>query len=317
MNLRQPSQERGYPHPQKQQRSVPLRMGASALLLGLCLALAACQPSKVDWHPTPLGQVSDTIPSGHAITLDALLEKYNANAALAAKLYARTSLELAWEEVRKDGSRRTRHEPECSGKIIFLAPDNTAVTVEKLGTTYLWAGSDAKRYWLFDLTQDERMLYVGRLDGPAASHGLLGLPVRPQDVPILLGLRPIPRTPDLQLRWCVDKKGRELYLVERPGLRLLFAPGEDAPARVELTDAQGVALVVAEMSGLVDCGNGAKVRGKIAIHPEGRQDQLSRLDLTVDSAVAPSDKIKPRMFDLEGTLIPAHKPDKIVDLDKE
>lgn len=286
-----------------------LRLPTAALLGGLVLALSACQ---IDAHyrPTDLGRVGP-VPAAHAMTAQAFAARYNANAAKLDRLYARTGVALTWREMRKDGSTKDRKE-SGDGKVIFAAPASTVVTVEKLGKWYLWAGSDGKRYWLFDRTQDSLVLSIGRLDGPAARRGFLGLPVRPQDMPALLGLAALELTPEAQLSWCEDPSGHGWYLLEQTNLRLLADPATCQPVRIELTNAAGQAQVVAELSGRVDCGNGGVLCQKAKIYPVGRD---ARLDLTVDSADANSDKVKPKLFDLDGTLIPTHKPEKTVDLD--
>lgn len=283
------------------------RIGIASLCLVL---LSACQ-IDARYKATDLGRVGP-IPAEQAITPEALIAKYNTNTGRLAKLYARTSVELTWQETREDGSVKNRSE-SGDGKVIFQAPASTVVTVEKLGKWYLWAGSDGARYWLFDRTQEPSALYVGRLDGPAAKRNFLGLPVRPQDMPMLLGLKPLEPALKTDVAWCVDATGHGFYRVEQPHLRLLLNPKTAWPVRIELTDAAGKAQVVAQLSGAVVCENGGVLRQKAEIFPvKGK----ARLDLAVDSASVDPDKIKSRMFDLDGTLIPANKPEKTVDLDR-
>lgn len=277
------------------------------------LLLAACQiDARV--KATPLGDVGP-IPTERTIAQADFLAKYNANAQKLAVLYARTHVDLTWMEARAGGPAKPRHE-SGDGKIIFKAPAGTAITVEKdLAGLLLWAGSDASRYWLFDRTGDVSTLHVGAQNGPAAKRGLLGLPVRPQDVPALLGLKPLGELESIDLKWCVSPAGQGYYHFEQPGLRMLVEPDSWMPARVELTDAHGKAQVTAELSGRVEVeGNPSTLlRQRAEIFPAGRE---ARLDVEIKSTLDPA-KVKPGLFDLEGVLIPSHKPKKIVDLDRE
>ena len=277
------------------------------------LLLTACQIDK-RVTATPLGNVGP-IPTERTIAQADFLAKYNANAQKLAVLYARTSVEITWMETRADGSAKLRHE-SGDGKVICQAPAGTAITVEKdLAGLLLWAGSDASRYWLFDRTGDVSTLYVGAQNGPAAKHGLLGLPVRPQDVPALLGLKPLGGPESVDLKWCVSPSGHGYYHFEQSGLRMLVEPDSWMPARVELTDAHGKAQVTAELSGRVEVEGdpGALLRQRAEIFPAGRE---ARLNITVKSTSDPA-KVKPGLFDLDGVLIPSHKPKKTVDLDRE
>lgn len=284
-------------------------MKSRLLAVAFFLLAAGCQVDAPG-HATPLGRVGP-VPAKYAIATADLLAKYNANARRLAKLFVRTKVSLAWQEEKPDGTLKNREE-SGDGKLVFQAPASTVVTVEKLGKWYLWAGSDGKRYWLFDRTQNPSTLYVGQLGGPAAKRGFLGLPVHPQDVPVLLGLQPLNAAVKTDVYWCANAAGRGGYVVEQPGLRLLLHPDYAWPIRVELTDATGRAQVVAELSGAVVCKNGGVLREKAAIFPMNRP---ARLELTVQSAEADSNRIKQGLFDLEKGLVPANRPEKTVNLD--
>ncbi len=284
-------------------------MTARLLMAAVLLWAAGCQ-IDAPGRATPLGRVGP-VPARHAIATADLLAKYNANATRLAKLFVRTQVSLTWQEEGPGGKLKNRQE-KGDGKIFFQAPASTVFTVEGPTQWYLWAGSDGKRYWLFDRTRDPSTLYVGDLNGPAAKRGFLGLPVRPQDLPVLLGLKPLDPAVKTDVLWCVDAAGRGMYWVEQPGLRLLLHPEYAWPLRVELTNAAGQPQVVAELSGALVCENGGVLRERVAVFP---MHQPARLDLTVRSVQAGSDRVKPGLFELERVLIPANKPEKTINLD--
>ena len=55
-------------------------------------------------------------------------------------------LELRWED--EQGSHS---EPQVDVEMWFELPDMSALRVDKLGEVFFWAGSDERRFWVFNL----------------------------------------------------------------------------------------------------------------------------------------------------------------------
>ena len=94
----------------------------------------------------PPSLVPPAIETGEVPTYQELVERYNANAARVERLWARTNVEMRW---RTDRGKARRESGD--GRLVFRRPLDTAMTVEVLGDTKLWAGSDASGFWVFDL----------------------------------------------------------------------------------------------------------------------------------------------------------------------
>jgi hypothetical protein len=118
-------------------------------------------------------------------------EHYNANIEHLSRLWAASNVHMEWTE---DGKQRTER---GEGSLYIVMPDHIALTVGKVGQLGLVAGCDDKRYWYFDL-RDEGVVYVGTQAAAArraatgkADENPLGLPIRPLDLPELLGIAPL------------------------------------------------------------------------------------------------------------------------------
>jgi hypothetical protein len=71
-------------------------------------------------------------------------------------------------------------------------PRRTSLRAEKLSEDILWLGSDEQRYWLFDMTGDETILFVGRHDEPLQAGAESDVLIRPLALLDLIGLSPLP-----------------------------------------------------------------------------------------------------------------------------
>ena len=107
-----------------------------------------------------------------------------------ATLWSRADIDIEWVEVDQDGDRNYRSE-SGNGKFIMRRGEgdvDTAMTIEKLGKIYLWAGSNQTNYYLFDRVDgDNKKLYVGEHRAVGRSKPF-PLPLHPSMVPTLLGL---------------------------------------------------------------------------------------------------------------------------------
>ena len=212
------------------------------LIVLILLSVTGCH--RPDSLTTNDGFISPLEPAD--ITYTQLAEQYNAAIAPMTTIWSRADIEIEWFEVNSDGGRKYRSE-SGNGKFIMRRGKglvDTAMTVEKLGKIYLWAGSNQTQYYLFDRVDgDNKTLYVG-------GHLAIGkskpfpLPIHPSMVPTLLGLEPLPKAlPPGENRVNIDRYGG-LYLLSMPdiGMRMLIDPVTFRPTRVDITDRKGYSL---------------------------------------------------------------------------
>ncbi len=285
------------------------RTGAVAVLIAGVLWAEGCESAK----PAATVTQREVIPPtpGYA----ELVEKHNRNLEGLERLWARVELSMRW--VEDDGDRRTE---DAEGHLMTVPPDRVALSLGKLGSTLFWAGCDPKKYWLFDLSQSEhKVAFVGTHERSSVSSEILpGVAVRPLDLPRVLGL--VRLDPTLTPAAPAVEWWRGGWVIEPPGTnaRLLLEPQTARVRRVDLIDSLGRSVVSCELSEpttvLTESESATLlvVASRAVIRVVGRQGQVSlRLrDMTTRQA-----KIKPRAFEFE-TLVKAHKPDEVVDLDE-
>jgi hypothetical protein len=285
--------------------------------------LAACKQPK-DTLTLP------TLPAAqqHDVPLPAysdLVERYNAHIIGMERFRARTKVEVRWRE--DAGVRRESGD----GILAFERPLNTALSVEVLGNTVMWAGSNETFYWLFTDVHEDGKLYFGRHAsyGQSAGQRELPLPVHPDVVPVLLGLLPIdptqtPPAPAVELV-------QGYYLIEPPGLgvRLLLDPATARAVRVDMIDDQGRSRLVCRLEGAVTFQPPTVrvvVQGQDAPPETPRTitlpakamfltaDQDASMTLELRSATGDPSQVRPRFFDLE-QLAEYFEPAEAFDLD--
>lgn len=296
----------------------PIDRLARVLLVALVVVVSGCH--RPDTLTTNDGFISPIKPAD--ITYAELAKQYNAAIEPITTLWSRADIDIEWIEVDEDGDRKYRSE-SGNGKFIMRRGDestDTAMTVEKLGKIYLWAGSNPNNYYLFDRVDgDNKKLYVGQ-------HAHLGprqafpLPIHPSMVPILLGLEPLPvagLSPDEGTQ--IDLY-RNQYLLDHPnlGLRMLIDPTTFRPTRVDLLDEKGFSVLTAKLSGQLEVEadralpSPSLICQKAEVYVAGFE---SRFTLDFQSATTSTRRVKDQMFDLEA-LKKALKPDQVIDLDQ-
>jgi hypothetical protein len=249
-------------------------------------------------------------------TLREAADRFNANIARLDRLWATTVVELRWKE--KDGKKRFE---QGDGNLVMRLPNDVAFSVGKLGNVMLWAGADAERYWLFDLTGDQRTVFFGRHDKAERGEARdLGLPVRPRDLPQLLAVTPI-KVDDARAAEHVGWQDGA-YVIDLPTThaRLYLRPDTYLPTRVELIDVDGKVWLVCRLSKherveLVKAPPGAwpRVATRVEADVVGQDAKMTLFlaDMTNDP-----DRIHDRAFDMD-TLIKALKVDRQVNLDEK
>ncbi|MEM6459882.1 MAG: hypothetical protein AAF710_10890 [Planctomycetota bacterium] len=280
------------------------RLQQLALLAAAGLVGCATDPIVPDdLNPVAVDTADAELP-GYA----ELVERYNANAEALPRVWARTRVEMRWEDER---GRKRREAGD--GRLIFERPLSTAWTVEVLGDVKLWAGSDASGFWVFDRLEDGRA-YYGRYGAPLARP--LPVPVQPEAVPYLLGLMPLdparrPPAPEVEIF-------RGYYVIEPPGLglRMMLDPATARPVRIDLTRGDGSSALTSLLTGGVEVDG---IDGAAVVLPETAklypQGQEAEMTVTLRRATTDERRIKRKWFDFDG-LVEAMKPDAVVDLNE-
>ena len=280
-----------------------------ACLLGLLMT--GCEITESDTG------LSDRFarPDADLPTYRQIVDRYNENIKRVDRLWARMVVELRWKD--KDG----RHFEQGEGNLIAVLPDRVAMSIGKLGHTMMWLGGDHERYWFFDLREQES-LYTGRHDQvERLDPDSVPVPIRPQDLPRLLGLEAIdperlPSSPAVE--WYDGK-----YLIEPPGMRarLLIDPETARPARIDLFDPTGRSRVVGRLSqwelmrldGLPP-GAFPRIATRLEISLVDKEGRAT-FYLSDLSDGEQGNRIKDKAFDLTH-LRSVFKPKRIVDLDQ-
>lgn len=263
------------------------------------------------------------------ITYAELAKEYNAAIEPLTQVWSRADIEMEWIEVDEGGGRKFRSE-SGNGKFIMrrgIGLNDTAMTVEKLGKIYLWAGSNQTSYYLFDRVDgDDKKLYVGThpplraFDSqPETEPKPFPLPIHPRSVPQLLGLVPLPEVMSPESGTTIDLY-RDQYLLNDPaqGVRMLIDPQTFRPTRIDLIDDRGYSVLTAKLTGQLEVEadralpSPPLICDKAEVYVAGYE---SRFTLDFQSATTSSRKIRDQMFDLEA-LKKALKPDRVIDLDE-
>ena len=248
-----------------------------------------------------------------------LATRYNQTVRYFDQMRIRNDIKVDWNETLKNGDRRSRN-LVGDGKFIFVPPRDSAMTVEHLGTVYLWAGSNDQQYWLFDLTEDEKAVYLGTyaaLSRPGTRA--MPIPVRPDSVAYLLGLLPLPVNPDAPDQPVVEEF-EDQYFIEPPGLnlRMLIDKQTFRPTRVYLTDSRGWPRLVSylydqypvKVNGLSEAEL-PMICKRAEIDVPGYE---TRITMTVINASTDASGINDKLFEFE-VLRNMHKPSVFINLD--
>lgn len=278
------------------------------LLAASVLVLSACAQGPEATAPT-------TQETGRSI--ESVVAAHNQRVGRLDRLWARAIVEVRFTDAQGD-----RKWEQGNGFFQLRDRDNLALSVGKVGEVLLWIGCDSDRYWVLD-----------RLNTPTAYSGhhdtitperlsRAGLPVPPQDLLRLAGLRPI----DPERAEAVINEDGYTRVTERDDAgawRYTFAPapGDDLPISIARLDAEGNALLRAGLelpkTVLVTSEPPARVRtfGRVLVEHLPTGDTISvRLDGEVEDGRRRGVP-NPAVFDLD-VLLDAYGPfERVIDLD--
>ncbi|MEX2214964.1 MAG: hypothetical protein WD768_12590 [Phycisphaeraceae bacterium] len=231
-----------------------------------------------------------------------LVRRHNERIKGIEKFWARAVIELRWVD-SKGGNRFEQGD----GSLVLDLPLKSSLTLGKLGQTKLWAGSNDTYFWLFDQLEGTK-LYLGRQDGKpldvASDHSQRSspLPVRPVDIPALLGILPIPEPregePVPQVKW-----QNTSFIIEPPGTgaRYHYHPIHYQVLGVALLDDRGRPLLVSELKWpqrIEKTGAliGPYINTRVAVTTPGEPGGMT---LFLTEMTDDPQRVNPKVFDLD------------------
>ena len=203
-------------------------------LVALSLLLSACA--------TPPGGP----PAGPMPTYAEIAGSHNARLEGLARVHASGVVELEWTEGEK------HHFEQGDAELWLDLPRQTALRISKLGDDLLWIGSDAERYWYFDLLRDPTRL-ISR-DHAQPFDGGAGPAVRPLVLLTAMGLDPLPNhhvPPEVRWTRADESTGAAAgWAVRAPAgpsgtdrATIVFSEGDLWPLHVTVRNPQGDVLI--------------------------------------------------------------------------
>ncbi len=158
-----------------------------SIVLALTMALlAGCPPARIG------GPGVETAPA-QKIEYAPLRKAYNDRVERIDQFWSRALVEINWTD-EKDN----KHYEQGDGTLIVRKPRELALAIGKLGEVMFWVGSDAERFWFFDLKPPENKPPRAAV-GKHADIGKPGMPELPIPLPpdhliTLLGINALPES---------------------------------------------------------------------------------------------------------------------------
>lgn len=234
-------------------------------------------------------------------------QQYNQRIEKVQSVHARGAIELRWTD--EDGKR---HFDTGDGDLWLDLPDRTALRVQKLGKNLMWIGSDGVSMWFFEFRDDETVLNVHPIEDSAAGQ----LPIDPEMMLTLYGLRPLPEdSDDTSVGYDNDRNAWIVRYEDPAGATQLLVDIEVlVPIRIERLTLQGDLLAHSELrlSRYERVASRTAVPGTSPWFPTlvdiYRRDGEDSIKLALRS---PTEwPVKARVFDLE-QLQRAYPPDRV------
>tara|TARA_R110000737_G_scaffold2923_6_gene8574 strand:+ start:40380 stop:41252 length:873 start_codon:yes stop_codon:yes gene_type:complete len=249
------------------------------------------------------------------VLVDALIEHHNERVEKIDRVWARVSVRIKGTDSQGKG-----FEEQGEGHLQVTQPNSVSLSIGKLGETYFAYGSNAERYWMFDLSNsDQRVALVGAIGNLTAERaGEIGLSVHPGDLISSLGVEPIDPEHLIGARW---ELGEELVVLSMPSRwgvnEYWFDPGTGLVMRVVSLGGDGEEIAVSELSrykSLLDdqrLETDVKVPGKVEVSRAGLSGEYVRIELSEPS----QREIKPMVYNPD-RLARAYRVHETIDLDQ-
>lgn len=253
-------------------------------------------------------------------------KKYNENAGRLGRVFVGGAVVRV---TFTDDEGKARRE-QVEGTLQMMRPAKLALNIRKVGQSLFWLGSDASRYWWFDLTGETKYAVIGThagFDQELAKK--IGLSIHPLELIRAMGVVELPTADGTMggTQWSADGKllgiAAELSNVEAQGggvtgfVRVWVDPADSLPRKVELFDAQRRLIISSEHTDAAsvtmhDQPVGPMLATRIVVThvPSG-----AVLDMSLADATDGHKRLSEKAFDFE--LVKASlKPEKVYDLDE-
>ncbi|GJM18337.1 MAG: hypothetical protein DHS20C14_05500 [Phycisphaeraceae bacterium] len=189
----------------------------------------------------PLVAAEGTAPPRY----ETIAAAYNARVDGLDRLWARAVVRVEGEDA---AGKRLREQAE--GHLQVIRPDMLALSMGKVGKSFLHLGSDAEHYWWFDsIDEDNEVGMIGRHEiATPEKAAALGLPVHPLDLIELLGITELPEG-SRRVGWSKDRTRAVFTVPARWGSRWVWVdPVTFEPSRIVLADRDLGVVAEAELS---------------------------------------------------------------------
>ncbi|MCA9310029.1 MAG: hypothetical protein KDA21_02425 [Phycisphaerales bacterium] len=199
------------------------------------------------------GEPTADLPDRPVLTdYDMVVDGYNQRTDLIETIWAPAVVDVRF--TTEDGGTDWE---QGNGRFQFRQPDRLSLNVGKLGNNWFWIGCNDVLYWIFDLRENEQVVYFGRnaANGRDAADRL-GWPVVPRDLVLLTGNTSLPDAEALAERgvaveaWRRDDRGRTFLEWSRGGIRTtryVLETDTLLPVRIILYGDTGEPLVRTEL----------------------------------------------------------------------
>jgi hypothetical protein len=266
------------------------RLARTAFVVAAGLVLAGCAHTGASGAGVPREEVVRLEPA----EADAVIAAWNARVERLERYWARVTIVVDAVDQTGEAVRE-----QAEGHLQIERPRNVALSLGKLGETYLYLGSNEERYWWIDaVDRDARTAITGRHDRiTAAKAARLGVPVHPLELIEVIGLMPVPAGAVVERGRVAEGDGVVDLVTRAPGggaIRRVLDPETFLPIRIEVFDRTGEVV----LSALHEAPQIARVGDDLRARPivPGR--------LIVDAPTVPA-TVRLAMYDAENKLIRA------------
>ncbi len=248
-----------------------------------------------------------------------IAKRFNRRIARLNRIWSRANLTLKYTD---DTGKKNVDRAE--GYVQLIQPDKTAISVNKLGETYFYFGSNATGYWWLDLSDssDKVALFGTHAKATPQRVALLGLPVHPLELLDLFAITPLPDQANAGTVSWDGLAGQ--FVVEVPALwghrKMWLHTQTLAPQRVELIGRDGSVRATAKLERYISVpvvGDGRvppkmASRYRIELFMPGKPSRSTKLILELYGTT--NKDMSARAFDL-GQLIKAYGVGRTINLD--
>lgn len=281
-------------------------------------SVAAISFSLIGCEPKPVAPPPDVVPvAGESFeaTWDRVMAAQANRRRGLEKFVASGPVELRWTD--SDGD----HWENCRGEIFLRMPDETALSLTKVGERFLWLGSASGRRWLFDLRSRDATLWIvesgagfdqeGGFVPPAAPRrGGAPLPISQLSLIDLLGLMEFPPFTDLDaVRDDTGLAPRVEFMGQGGPVRVTLDPATGLPRDVEVLADDGSVLVHSAFEAYESVERPGQPPGALpkwpsrvivtAPRPAGDATPGDEIKLFMTPSPRGDDRVVDRLFDLE------------------